>query len=282
MSVVREKVKIKFRDVLKQNNLDQLDDDILDYLFQVFNDDISLSLEEKESIITTYVPDLKDNDVVNVLISLLHCSFYNQENELSTDCNILIEEAPPNQGCFNFVNEEIGRHDEVDIQKKTKNESDVAFLISMMSLNRELVEYVYHDICVCSRAASAEYLLENCSNDDGVKSVMGKMEDAKLSAKQFEEEEILREKNLKSSIFMRYGDQAVPPKYPDQKKKGGPAPVLIVTTVGGGDRKTRFRDGQIVSRKGEKVIYDKDPWDDYDSGSRGKVKTKGKRGKGFV
>ena len=42
----------------------------------------------------------------------------------------------------------------------------------------------------------------------------------------------------------------------------------------------RFRDGVIVSSNGEKFIIEKPP--DFDGGSRGKVYTKGKRGKGFV
>ncbi|CAG9464053.1 unnamed protein product [Pedinophyceae sp. YPF-701] len=48
-----------------------------------------------------------------------------------------------------------------------------------------------------------------------------------------------------------------------------------------GDSKVRYRDGQVVSRKGEKFIVEK-VTDDWDGGSRGKVFTKGKRGKGFT
>ena len=43
----------------------------------------------------------------------------------------------------------------------------------------------------------------------------------------------------------------------------------------------RFLDGQVVGNKGEKyvVVNEKEEWD---GGSRGRVKTKGKRGPGFV
>jgi hypothetical protein len=65
----------------------------------------------------------------------------------------------------------------------------------------------------------------------------------------------------------------------------------------------RYRDNEVVSYKGEKVsfliarnswhfditneilrqvIIIKNPSDDYDGGSRGRVKTKGKRGPGWV
>lgn len=38
----------------------------------------------------------------------------------------------------------------------------------------------------------------------------------------------------------------------------------------------------MASYKGEKMIMVKDPRDDYDGGSRGTIKTKGKRGPGFI
>ncbi|PRW33324.1 DNA ligase 4 [Chlorella sorokiniana] len=49
---------------------------------------------------------------------------------------------------------------------------------------------------------------------------------------------------------------------------------------GGGESKARYRDGALVSTRGEKYVFEKGP--EWDGGSRGKVYTKGKRGKGFV
>ena len=43
----------------------------------------------------------------------------------------------------------------------------------------------------------------------------------------------------------------------------------------------RYREGQIVTAKGEKYVVEK-VGPDWDGGSTGKVVTKGKRGKGFV
>ena len=42
----------------------------------------------------------------------------------------------------------------------------------------------------------------------------------------------------------------------------------------------RYREGMVVSSSGEKYIIQKPA--EFDGGSRGKVYTKGKRGKGFV
>lgn len=62
---------------------------------------------------------------------------------------------------------------------------------------------------------------------------------------------------------------AAPPK---------PYQPLEITTS-----KIRYLDDQVISTKGERyVLQDKNKKPEWDGGSRGKVKTKGKRGKGFV
>ena len=43
----------------------------------------------------------------------------------------------------------------------------------------------------------------------------------------------------------------------------------------------RYRDGRVVSSKGEKFVIETQG-EDWDGGSKGKVMTKGKRGKGYV
>jgi hypothetical protein len=44
----------------------------------------------------------------------------------------------------------------------------------------------------------------------------------------------------------------------------------------------RYRDGVVVTNKGEKVIVEKNPSDEYDGGSRGRIKTKRKGGVGWI
>ena len=58
--------------------------------------------------------------------------------------------------------------------------------------------------------------------------------------------------------------------------------ALLNPTIGDHTNKIRYRDGEIVARKGEKFITIDNPNDEYDGGSRGKVKLKGKRGVGWV
>lgn len=49
----------------------------------------------------------------------------------------------------------------------------------------------------------------------------------------------------------------------------------------GGSNGVRYRDGRPVSTRGEKYVVEQ-IGNDWDGGSKGKVMTKGKRGKGFV
>jgi hypothetical protein len=74
--------------------------------------------------------------------------------------------------------------------------------------------------------------------------------------------------------------------------------VFLHLSLGLSFLQVRYRDGRVATRTGEKVsvpcspsslshqwlqiIVEKNPQDDYDGGSRGRVKTKGKRGPGFV
>ncbi|KAL4438656.1 hypothetical protein ABPG77_006260 [Micractinium sp. CCAP 211/92] len=87
----------------------------------------------------------------------------------------------------------------------------------------------------------------------------------------------------KKQIVERFALQAVP----DSGGAGkGKPPALQAWGAGGkgkcgGDGgKVRYRDGMVATRAGQKYVLEaKDEWD---GGSRGKVYTKGKRGKGFV
>lgn len=57
---------------------------------------------------------------------------------------------------------------------------------------------------------------------------------------------------------------------------------LHVTPVSAFFPQIRYRDDHVVTHSGAKSITLHDPADDYDGGSHGTVKTKGKRGPGSV
>jgi hypothetical protein len=94
---------------------------------------------------------------------------------------------------------------------------------------------------------------------------------------------------LKASIVSKYHLQAVSPgdsgALKSRKKKKERDEYMASVFCGGKEDsskgKVRFRDGAIVSTKGEKYIVEKTK-EEWDGGSRGRVKSKGKRGVGWV
>ena len=78
------------------------------------------------------------------------------------------------------------------------------------------------------------------------------------------------------------GNEEVLPKYDEKGKETKPissrSPILFVANPKK-ESKIRYRDGQVVSKSGGKYIIEKVE-EEYDSGTRGRVKSKGKRGAG--
>jgi hypothetical protein len=102
--------------------------------------------------------------------------------------------------------------------------------------------------------------------------------------KQAGEEEARKQQELdrraKAATLQRFDLVAIPKLAGKKKQEAVPLP-LTTSTSSVSDSKVRFRDGQAVSFKGEKFVIER-TGDEWDGGSRGKVYTKGKRGKGFV
>ncbi|KXZ47386.1 hypothetical protein GPECTOR_35g824 [Gonium pectorale] len=97
--------------------------------------------------------------------------------------------------------------------------------------------------------------------------------------RQQEELRLLKERN-KQQVLQKFDLRIVPE--PKDAKKGSKAPALEAWRDKQAPKpKVRYLDGRVVSTKGEKFIIEK-TGEDWDGGSRGKVFTKGKRGKGFV
>lgn len=89
------------------------------------------------------------------------------------------------------------------------------------------------------------------------------------------------DEELRRSIVARFHLEAIPPS--GGGKGGGKANKLAAWgaqhNTGNVAHKLRYRDGVVVATKGEKFIVEKEP--EWDGGSRGKVKSKGKRGVGW-
>jgi hypothetical protein len=108
-------------------------------------------------------------------------------------------------------------------------------------------------------------------------------EAAKLHAREKQKQD---QEKLKQQIVNRFADvvtihdggtSSSTGSNNNKKSQGLGAPVFAK----GEESKVRFRDGQPVAFKGEKYLVE-DLTPAWDGGSRGRVKTKGKRGPGFV
>jgi hypothetical protein len=83
-------------------------------------------------------------------------------------------------------------------------------------------------------------------------------------------------------VCARFNLQAVPESSSGGRRpKKGQVAVDAWQPADVAKRNVRYRDGRLVSTRGEKYIVESVS-EEYDGGSRGKVKTKGKRGVGFA
>jgi hypothetical protein len=94
------------------------------------------------------------------------------------------------------------------------------------------------------------------------------------------------DEELRRSIVAKFHLESIPNGGGKGGGGGGKAKSMLAawgpqnnTNTGTGAQKLRYRDGVVVATKGEKFIIEKEP--EWDGGSRGKVKSKGKRGVGW-
>jgi polyhydroxyalkanoate synthesis regulator phasin len=156
------------------------------------------------------------------------------------------------------------------------DDAEVNFLCSMMPhLSKPLIRFVLHQRCTGNSSAAAAQLLdvELVAQHTAAHSAwLDKL-------RKQEQSEKLSEEAVKERVLNKYSDQVVVPK---GQAVNTNAPLRALTAVKS-DRgpKVRYRDGHVATTNGAKMIITmvKPEWD---GGSRGKVTTKGKRGKGFV
>lgn len=134
----------------------------------------------------------------------------------------------------------------------------MSFLVQKLWLDvdgivrQDYVEYVWKRMCDRDEDQAREWLT---ANKDGLKEMEA----------QWREKKKEREALVNMYCFEENGKDK-PVVLPNQQEP---------------ETKVRYLNGQVVSTKGEKFIVEKTD-KEWDGGSRGKVYTKGKRGKGFV
>eukprot|EP00953_Heterococcus_sp_UTEX-ZZ885_P010580 6178-Heterococcus_DN1.PRE.3 len=156
------------------------------------------------------------------------------------------------------------------------DDAEVNFLCSMLPhLSKPLIRFVLHQRCTGSSSAAAAQLL-----DEELVAQHTAAHSAWLEKLRKQEQlEKLSEEAVKERVLNKYSDQVVVPK---GQAVNTNAPLRALTAVKSDKGpKVRYRDGHVATTNGAKMIITmvKPEWD---GGSRGKVTTKGKRGKGFV
>ncbi|KAG8468329.1 hypothetical protein KFE25_013412 [Diacronema lutheri] len=139
----------------------------------------------------------------------------------------------------------------------------------------DVTEHVLRARCRGDKHEAAEYLLQ--MGVDELDALATQLERERARAAQADDAARRRERESKRSLVGRYEHVAVggaaPPREPHGSARGkSERPAAEV----------RYRDGAVASvAKGQKFVVE-DTRPEWDGGSRGTVKTKGKRGKGFA
>lgn len=122
-------------------------------------------------------------------------------------------------------------------------------------VSQEYIKYMYKNKYDMKIEETANWIVESISNDTLKEQEKEWKEERRKRLEFAERVGVETPKLSKTSIIYK-------PNEEDQPKK------------------IRYHDNNIVTTKGEKYVLEKK--EEWDGGSRGKVKTKGKRGKGFV
>ena len=123
-----------------------------------------------------------------------------------------------------------------------------------------------------------EELTKVKSQSDKTREMVAAVE--KISSNTREKPKELSESETKQrkQLVKKHGFGVDPPKFDEKGKPAKAKPVVLFVENEKLKSKQRYRDGKVVANKGEKYIVEKE--EEYDSGQRGRVKTKGKRGPG--
>ncbi|PNH10884.1 hypothetical protein TSOC_002378 [Tetrabaena socialis] len=130
-----------------------------------------------------------------------------------------------------------------------------------------------------SLEAMASFLLD--SDDRELKASEAEWQETCLQDERERARTQLLEVRNKQQILQKFDLRPVPQAKDPRKHSSKSEPLMITHKSSGKESKVRYLEGRIVSQKGEKFIIEKTA-EEWDGGSRGKVFTKGKRGKGFT
>lgn len=268
---------------------DILDDDIIDYICDSIAgaEDPAATATE---ILTSFCPDLQLEacDITEIIrASVLKTSntspgYIDSRQTSSPEAAVLsasTDGAPADGPAASSI--------PVAVIYSESDAENISYICSMFpGIDLDIIEYAYLNKCARNKEPTVLYLLEECSDAEGLEKHRMKLQIIRIKDEEDRQRRLNEARSIQAAVFERYGDQEI--KASQSKKK--PAGKALADTVliqnqlrdDSKSSKMRYRDNEVVAYKGEKVIIIKNPSDDYDGGSRGRVKSKGKRGPGWV
>jgi hypothetical protein len=253
--LLREKLQLQLQDVEEEE--EEVDLVTVNYVLGVAS---TATAEEAVETLKTFfggagqLDHLSDAELMSLIVG-------EQQEQPSS--------SPPSDSCESSGNPSPPRSSSQSPDLREGDEDTVNLLSAMFpDLSRPDIEFVLYQCCKGDQSTAINSLLESSPQLIRARRLL------------WEKEKEERERDLaqiKGKIVDRWADQTVYLTTSAPKTS-----VVAPMSIGYADveKKTRYRDGRVVSTKGDKVIVvDETP--EWDGGSRGRVKTKGKRGKGW-
>ena len=240
-----------------------------------------IEAEDTSTAVTTETIDDNTPEQPETKETITLSSSYTSNNTES-ESDLVVEQE---EYTWSFKDDDFPVAQTTEEINKFQQDIDLAHSI-LSNHSRELLSYCYEIKCNRNVNDLIEFLVDK--PDDEINAL--KVEYEKDHRKKQESEKY---KNLiKKSIISKHEYKAQLPMYDDKGKPlGHPIkgksikPNVFITVnpeLGGGVVKNRFRDGVIVTKRGEKKVDVTPKSEEYDGGSRGSVQQKGKRGPGWV
>ena len=129
------------------------------------------------------------------------------------------------------------------------NVEDISYMCSIFpNVDISIVEHVYTSKCARNREPTVEYLLDNCSNEEGIERMASKLAEMQLKEARDKEEAANEAKKIQATVVQRYGDRAVVNRDGKGKKEEKVHLVLENPVQGAAQRKPKVCRG-IASSK---------------------------------
>ena len=274
-------------------SFETVDVQLIEYLMETIvleNVDAIALGAEVEGILLPFFPELETNEsvtiqIVNIMTDALQERYQQQLQHRRaqivrpTETQKELLSASDKQMVEEYNFEDV---DDVVAREHLLNLSSM-----VPSIPKELVQHAFFHLCASNPLEAGPYLFDRMDGENLEKLVQNK----KAHDKRLKEAAAIQaaeNKRVKASIMKKFDGQYVTigndgkgsssSSSSGAKDTSTPPPQPSVL---GSNSKVRYLGGEVVSTKGGKVILIKNPHDDYDGGSRGKIYTKGKRGPGY-